>query len=118
VLVIAYAYYEAQGFLFGPSIEVPNARTEVSDQFITIAGKAERIASLSMNGKDVAVTADGAFSEPYLLAPGVNRIVLQAKDKYGRTTSKVLEIVYTPAAASTMSATSTTNGSSTPTVAP
>ena len=42
------------------------------------------------------VTEEGAFEEPYVLAPGYNRIVLDAKDKYGRSRSRAIEIVYTP----------------------
>lgn len=96
VLVLAYAYYEARGFLFGPVIAVAPGTTEVHEQFVHVKGKADRIASLSMNGKDISVTEDGVFDEPYLLAEGVNRIVLDATDKYGRTTRQVIQIVYTP----------------------
>ncbi len=96
VLVLGYAYFEARGALFGPSITVTSNVTEVHDPFITIQGQADRIASLSMNGKPIAVTENGAFAEPYLLAEGYNRIVLDARDKYGRSSRQVIEVVYTP----------------------
>jgi len=98
LLVVGYGYFEAQGLLFGPSITTGTSVTEVHDPFVKIQGKADRISSLSMNGKQVTVTEDGAFSEPYLLAEGTNRIVLDARDTYGRTTRKVITIVYTPSA--------------------
>ena len=101
VIVLGYAYFEARGLLFGPAITVPSDITEVHDPLIRIAGKAERISSLSMNGKTISVTEEGAFEEEYLLAKGYNRIVLDARDKYGRSRSKVIEIVYTPVSAST-----------------
>ena len=96
LIIIGYAYFEARGLLFGPSITVTSEVTEVHDPLIRIAGKADRISSLSMNGKTISVTEDGVFEEQYLLAEGYNRIVLDAKDKYGRTSRKVIEIVYTP----------------------
>ena len=96
LIVIGYAYFEARGILFGPSITVTSQVTMVDQPFVTIKGQADRIASLSMNGKTIAVTEDGAFSEPYLLAPGDNRIVLDARDKYGRSREQVIEIVYAP----------------------
>lgn len=96
VLLLGYAYFEARGILFGPSISVTSGLTEVRDPLITIAGQAEHISSLSMNGKDVAVTEDGVFSEPYLLSAGYNRITLQARDKYGRSRTKTIEVIYTP----------------------
>jgi hypothetical protein len=96
VIVLGYAYFEARGILYGPRIHVSSATTEVSDPFITVKGQADRISSLSMNGKPITVTEDGAFSEPYLLAPGLNRIALDARDKYGRESREIIEIVYTP----------------------
>ena len=96
LIVAGYAYFEARGILFGPSITVTSQVTEVHDPFIIIKGQADRISSLSMNGRSIAVTEDGSFAEPYLLAPGYNRIVLDARDKYGRSRSQAIEVVYTP----------------------
>lgn len=124
LIVLGYAYYEAQGILFGPSIRVTSEVTEVREPFVLIKGQADRIASLSMNGKTISVTETGAFEDPYLLAPGYNRIVLDAQDKYGRRRSKTIEIIYTPSSDSTDSKSggqdpgSTTKASSTVQVAP
>lgn len=101
VLVALYAYYEARGILFGPSINVPNEAAVVHDRFITVRGKAARIAQLTMNGKPVTVTEDGAFEEPYLLNDGYNRIVLRAEDRYGRTRESIIEVMYEPSVAGT-----------------
>ena len=97
ILVIFYAYYEVRGLLFGPNIKTSSAVTVSHERFITIRGKAERISELSMNGKPVPVTEEGAFDEPYLLTNGYNRIFLRARDKYGRTSEKVVEVIYEPA---------------------
>ena len=97
LLVLGYAYFEGRGLLFGPTISVDSRVMEVSEPFITIEGTAERIASLRMNGQPIPVTEDGVFSEPYLLAPGYNRITLTASDRYNKSTERVIEIVYTPA---------------------
>lgn len=96
LLIVGYAYFEARGVLYGPSIHITSGVQEVHDPFISIQGKAERIAELSMNGRPISVTEDGAFDEPYLLSPGLNRIMLDATDRYGRKTQQVVAIVYTP----------------------
>ncbi len=96
LLIAGYAYFEARGVLYGPTIHVVSGVTQVTDPFISIQGKAERIADLSMNGRPISVTEDGAFNEPYLLAPGLNRIMLDATDRYGRTSQQIVEVVYTP----------------------
>lgn len=100
LLVIGYAYFEAQGFLFGPSITLGSMAMEVHDPLVTITGQAARISSLSMNGSPITVTEDGGFSEPYILAPGDNRVVLDATDKYGRSKRQIMHFVYMPPAAS------------------
>jgi hypothetical protein len=94
ILILGYGYYEARGLLFGPVITVTSSVSIVYSPAITIRGKADRIASLSMNGKQITVTEDGVFEEPFVLAPGDNHIMLDAVDKYGRTRQKVFEIVY------------------------
>jgi len=120
LIVLGYAYYEARGLLFGPTIAINSTITEVHDPFVTIKGHADRISSISMNGKTIPVTEDGAFEEPYLLSPGYNRIVFDASDKYGRVRRQAIEIVYTPSTTTVKvdPPTATTTASSTPAVAP
>ncbi len=121
LFVLGYAYYEARGLLFGPTITVTSTITEVHDPFVTIKGRADRISSLSMNGKTVPVTESGAFEEPYLLNPGYNRVVLDASDKYGRTRRQAIEIVYSPSTSTeqqTVSATATTTQATSSTSTP
>lgn len=89
-----YAYYESRGLLFGPTITVGSAVTEVHEPLVYVEGKSERISSLLLNGRPISVTEKGEFNEPYLLTPGYNRIVLDARDKYGHSSRKVVEIIY------------------------
>ncbi|HVU75272.1 MAG TPA: hypothetical protein VHD38_00300 [Candidatus Paceibacterota bacterium] len=97
IVILVYAYFEARGLLFGPRISLPAQMQTVHEQFITISGRAERIDVLTMQGAPVDVTEDGAFSEPYLLTPGLNRIVFKATDKYGHSSTDVIQVVYQPA---------------------
>jgi len=127
LIIIGYAYYEARGILFGPSIQISQTIQEVSNPYIELSGTTSHIATLSMNGQSIPVTEAGAFEIPFALAPGYNRIVLDATDKYGHSTEKVVQIIYTPPAASstpqegiatttaaTSASTTSTTASSTP----
>lgn len=96
VLVIGYALFEAQGIIFGPRITVTSEISQTSQSFVSIEGHAERITALTMNGKPIPVTEEGVFDEPYLLARGLNRIILDATDRYGRSNREIVQIVYTP----------------------
>ena len=112
--VAGYAYFEARGLLFGPAISLPAEAMQVSDNpYILIQGQVKRIASLSVEGQAVPVTQDGGFQLPYVLSPGVNRIAFDAKDKYGNTTEKVMQIVYTPSATSSSIGMSSSSSAST-----
>lgn len=110
LIIIFYGLYEAQGLLFGPTINVSTETTIVHDSYVKIEGRAERIVALKMNGKDIPVTEDGAFSEPFLLAKGDNRIALEAKDTYGRVTSRFVDIRYIPETSPTAGSTTTPSG--------
>ena len=113
--LLGYGYYEAQGILYGPRIAVPESAGTSHEQFVQIQGTATHIASIKMNGRQIPVTEAGAFSEPYLLSPGSNQIILEAQDKYAHTIRKTVDIFYVPEA--TAEATSTpTSSPSTPTV--
>jgi hypothetical protein len=119
-IAFGYAIFEARGIVLGPTIDVPAGISEVHQAYVLIQGRATRISSLAMNGQQIQVTESGDFAQPYLLAPGYNRILLDAKDSYGRTREKVIEIMYLPNSTSSStsgqanpSATSTV-GTSTP----
>jgi len=97
LIVLGYAYYEGRALLYGPTIDVAPRVMEVSEPLITISGQAQRISSLSLNGMEISVTEEGGFSEKYVLTPGYNRLILNARDKYGKTAERVVEIMYNPA---------------------
>jgi hypothetical protein len=97
IIILGYAYFEARGILYGPAIDISQSVEQVSSPYIELTGTTTHIDTLTMNGQSVPVTEAGVFDIPYALSPGYNRIVLDATDKYGHSTEKVVEIVYTPA---------------------
>jgi Glucodextranase, domain B len=100
LIILGYAYFEARGILYGPEIYVSQTVEQVSSPYVELTGTTTHIATLSMNGQPVPVTEQGVFDIPYALSPGYNRIVLDASDKYGHTTQKIIQIVYTASATS------------------
>jgi uncharacterized protein YfaP (DUF2135 family) len=114
LIIAGYAYFEATGILYGPSIQVSQTIEQVSTPYIELTGTTTHIQALTMNGQSIPVTEAGAFDIPYALSPGYNRIVLDATDKYGKTTEKIIQVVYTPAT-STASVSATTTAAATST---
>jgi hypothetical protein len=110
ILILIYAYFESRAMLYGPRISVPTGTIIVDEPYTIIRGQAENIAELRINGTIVPVTEDGRFEEEYLVAHGQNYVVLDARDKYGRTQQETIEVVYLgeePAAPAFPAATST-----------
>ena len=119
LIVAGYGYFESRAILYGPRIIIASDVIVLHDPFTKVEGRAENIAELRMNGAAISVTEDGKFSEPYLAASGESQIVLDAKDKYGRTSQEIIEVVYTPdvnrvAAMATTTVHSTTTPAMTP----
>ena len=100
LIIIGYAYFEAQGLLYGPTINIADSSATVThEQYVLIQGQADHLTSLSVDGEPISLTEAGGFQKPLVLAPGVNRIVFDAKDKYGHSTQKIVEMVYEAALA-------------------
>jgi hypothetical protein len=66
-----------------------------------------------MNGKQIPVSEEGVFEQPYALAVGYNKVILYATDQYGAGKEEIVEILYEP-----LVVTPATESSSTPSLAP
>ncbi|HUO56362.1 MAG TPA: hypothetical protein VMU27_02940 [Candidatus Paceibacterota bacterium] len=104
LIIVFYAYFEARGLLFGPTISVDPLPSVVQAPYILVQGQTTHIDSLMVDGQPIPITESGAFQDPYILAPGANRIVFDAKDPYGNSTEKIVEIVYQVPATSSLPA--------------
>lgn len=96
LFIVGYAFFRSENLIKGPNIKVssPSTGATVESESVTVNGQAERIATLFMNGRQVFTDDKGNFSESLLLAYGYNIIELKAKDKFGRATSRTLELVF------------------------
>lgn len=94
-LILAYGYFEARNFLLGPSLTVtsPQSGTTSNDSLVEISGRAERIAKIYLNNRQIFTSKDGSFSEPLILSAGYNIIEVKAEDGVGRQVKKTVEIV-------------------------
>ncbi len=63
---------------------------------ITIEGKTEGGAKLSVNGRLVIVSPEGDFNYQYSLKEGENSFKIVAQDKAGNQTEKEIKVTYSP----------------------
>ncbi|PSO46395.1 MAG: hypothetical protein BRC24_02205 [Parcubacteria group bacterium SW_4_46_8] len=92
-----FAYYQSAALIRGPVVVITaptNGKTFTSAP-VTVKGTASHISYLSLNGRQIFTDTDGVFAERLLLAPGYNIITITAEDKFDRTRTKTLELVYT-----------------------
>ncbi|MBU3957019.1 hypothetical protein KKI19_01945 [Patescibacteria group bacterium] len=63
---------------------------------ITLEGKTEEGAKISVNGRLVIVGPEGDFNYQYSLEEGENIFIIVAQDKAGNQTQKELKVTYSP----------------------
>jgi len=95
VVIAGYSLFQAQKILAGPVIDVytPQNGATYNSTLIEIDGKAENIAYMNLDDRQMFTDKNGNFSEVLLLSPGENVVKLDAWDKFGKQTEKKLELV-------------------------
>ena len=95
-VILGYAYSRTESFLRGPSINItaPQNGSSVHQQIILIEGIIERAAHITLNGRQIYTNEAGILAEEILLAEGYNVLEFSVKDRFGRETREVLEVIY------------------------
>ena len=94
--ILGYTYFQMQSLVTGPVITIlePLNGATLTSSLVEVTGTAKNISSINLNGRQIFIDESGTFKEKLLLSPGYNIITLRAKDKFGRETEKMLELVY------------------------
>jgi len=100
IVVCAFVFYvlfQARFIIAGPQITITSdshsARTE---RMITLAGQAENIVRMSLNGRQIFTDSSGSFKEALVLENGYTIATLEAEDRYGRIQSVTRTFVHIP----------------------
>ncbi len=93
---LGYTVYEMQRIVFGPKIEIisPQNGSLISNSLTEVLGIAKNIKEIYMNDRKIFVDEQGNFKEEMLLSYGYNVIAIKASDKFGRSTEKIIEVIY------------------------
>lgn len=97
VIVLGYAGYKMKDVFRGPKLTLasPNLTAlPLASELVTISGQATRVAHLRLNDGPIFADSQGQFAEKLLLAPGYNIIKLEARDRFGRVKTELLELTY------------------------
>lgn len=93
-----YAYLQSSEYLRGPiiTVEEPTNGALFTTPTVAVRGNARNISFLTLNGRQIFTDERGHFKESLLLQNGYNIMLLEAKDRFGHTKTKRLELVYKP----------------------
>lgn len=94
-VIVGYTSFQFQDWWAGPTVQItsPQDGQTVAQPVVEITGTAQRIAFLSLNGRQIYTNPQGEFQEQLVLSPGYNIITVSAEDKFNRTTEKQLELL-------------------------
>lgn len=93
-----YAYLQSREYLRGPVlvIEEPLNGSMSTTSRVEVRGLAHNVSFLTLNGRRIFTDELGRFKESLLLPDGYSIMLLEAKDRFGHTETKKLELVYKP----------------------
>ncbi len=96
LLFTGYSLFQARFLIKGPGIELFTEAHVVQDsRIVTLEGRADNIAGMTLNGRAIYTDESGYFKETVVLENGYTVTTLRAQDRYGRTTTKTRSFVYT-----------------------
>lgn len=91
-----YLWHQISSFNSTPYLFISNPMADqISDKpEIEVSGQTEAQATLKINEEDVFIDSDGYFSEIIILESGNNILVIEATNRFDRTTKQVRNIIY------------------------
>jgi cytoskeletal protein RodZ len=91
-------YTQYNNFTEAPSLVIssPKNNEVLSTDIIDIVGNTEPNVDLYLNNQRISLTSDGSFLYTIKLNIGVNNISVKVTNRLGRTTEKILNIIYRP----------------------
>ncbi|MFM2424240.1 MAG: Glucodextranase, domain [Candidatus Parcubacteria bacterium] len=96
--LLAYVLWQARFLLAGPQVVITEAPERVTaERIVTIAGQANNITSITLNGRQIFTDPTGYFREALVLENGYTIATIAATDRYGRTKKLERPFIYIPA---------------------
>ena len=95
-VIIGYSGFQSTKIISGPKITIQTpTTTNANDSAVDVAGIVKNVSVVTLNDRLIPIDEAGQFKEKVLLYPGYNIIKLEAKDKFGASVTKELQVVYT-----------------------
>lgn len=86
LVIISYIIFQYNSFFFGPKLEVltPQNNKVIKGNIIEVKGKTDPYATVLIDSDESYVALDGIFKKSIYAFPGEKKIVIVAKNRFGR----------------------------------
>jgi cytoskeletal protein RodZ len=92
-----YFWYQISSFSSTPYLFISNPPVDevvVKTSEIVIEGETDANAILKINGEDIFVDSNGYFKANVVLQEGVNTLIVEATNRFGRTAKEKISVIY------------------------
>lgn len=107
LLIALYTLFELRHLIVGPIIVLsyPQNGATVTEPLIEIRGNTRNVAHITLNDRQIFVDSKGNLRESLLLATGYNVLRIKGRDRLGRDTERLLEVMLNDYTSTTTAAT-------------
>jgi transcriptional regulator with XRE-family HTH domain len=95
LLIAGYLFYQLYFLISPPSLVIfePAGDLVIQNTAITIKGKTEPGARLTINGQQIYINKDGNFEQAIDLNQGLNLVKIEAANRFGKSTAQIRQIL-------------------------
>lgn len=95
-IISGYIVFQIRKFAEPPMLEITNVPSEFTSNkdVVLLEGRTAEGAILSMNSEPIFVSSTGNFSQDVQLSPGLNQILIQAKNRADNESRLTIKILY------------------------
>jgi len=96
--VIFYIGLQVKQFTRPPDLVITNVPAEFTStkDSVKLVGSASSGATVTINSEPILVSGDGSFDQDVQLSPGLNEVVVIAKNRVDKETRRTVKVLYMP----------------------
>jgi hypothetical protein len=93
-LILLYSLFQARFLILGPQVKIisPTNGASVPAGLVVVTGSASNVSWLSLDDRQIFTDQLGRWSEKLIASPGTSIITVKARDRFGRTKVRTVDI--------------------------
>lgn len=96
-LFLGFLLFQVRGSIIPPSLSISSPKKgSTVTRDITVSGKTDSNAAVTVNGESVFVNSNGEFSKRLNLFPGKTTIIVKSKSRLGKETTRSTDVTVKP----------------------